>query len=432
MLLKVCDIFNTICQSFLFVWVCNNIVSKNKKISTAKVSILVSLIFSNAFLFTTYSSINPPLANLIALFISLGFLILFYRNDVLDAFVGFFVAYFLITITSYFIVTFYQQFFSKMNLNLSVEISMFTFVYIPVFLLYVLFYMLRAYIFSVAMILKGFKHSFSIIQIMTIALIFVNTLYMEWISEHMHPMVKAVIYIIAFLIFMFSAIYFAKINDQSKELQMLNDALNSKITELRKIKHDYGSEIGSIYGLYQLGKMDKLGELLKSIVERNQAFTSAVDISIQANPLIAPILNVPVQAGINVINLDGGDYEDLAITDNELIKLVSNIIKNSMDALATVENPVIKYRSFSNSNGIIINKSNNGPEIPQNIRSKIFEAGFSTKNNNGDRGYGLSIVKDIVNKCNGKMTIKSNRETTQFIFEIPYRTSRSAELIEDV
>lgn len=423
MLIRIYDVLNTIIQSLLFVWICNYIAPGNYKIPKIKVIILSALIFSDIFLFTTYSNINPNVSNLLALLIALLLLILFYRKTIIDVFVGFFVAYFLITITSYFTVTIYQYYISKLNINITNELSMLIFIYIPIFLFYLLFYRLRKYILNFAMHLRGLKHSIIIIQIMTYALLFINIFFLDWITENMNPVIKAFLYSLVFICFIFAAIYFAKINEKAKEVEALNEALNNKIIELKKIKHDHGSEISSIYGMYRLGDMDRLGEFLKNIVERNQTFTPAVNVDIKSNPLIAPVLNLAVNAGINVINLDGADYEKLPLTVNEFLKLISNIIRNSIDAVEKVENPIIKYNSYNNSMGIVIMISNNGPNIPQEIRNKIFEAGFSTKDNNGDRGLGLSIVMDILNKCNGKISIRDNREFVQFILELPYKAS---------
>lgn len=433
MLVKIFDLLGTICQSFQFIWICNSIVSKSNKISKVKSFVLFALIFSNITFFTTYSNIDPLLANILSLLVILVFLILFFNKSILDAFTGFFLSYFLITVTTYFASTGYEYYFSKLNLNISPELSIVIFAYIPMLLFYPIFYIFRKYILNTGMFLKQLKFSLIIIQLMTYALIFFNTLFMEMVTNSMTFIFKAILYIVSFVIFIFAAIYFAKISDKSKELEILNEALNNKIVELKKIKHDYGSEISSLYGLYQLGKIDRLGELLKDIVERNQAVTPAVNVTIQSNPLVTSVLNSAVAAGINVINLDSGEYENLSITENELLKLISNIIKNSVDALANIENPVIKYKSYNNSNGIVIIISNNGPEIPQEVRSRIFEAGYSTKDrNSGDRGYGLSIVKDIIDRYNGKISIRSNRESTQFVLEIPHKLSDKKKLAENM
>lgn len=424
MILKICDILNTVFQSALFTWVCNNIAEKDNKISKFKSYILTLAIFIEISIFTTYSNINPPVANLIAIFIVLLLVILFYRKSILDSFIGFTLTYFIITVTTYFPVTFYQYYLSKLNFNISPEFNTFIFLYIPIFLLYPLFYVLRKYFFSAGMFFRNLKYSLIIVQAIAYALIFLNTLFMEWVTENMNPMVKAILYSIAFMAFVFIAIYFAKINDKSKEVEMLNIALNDKINELRKIKHDYGSEISGLYGLYQLGKFDRIGELLKSIVEKNEAVSCAVNVKIEASPITASVLNSAVLKDIDLLVFDYGNYDNLAITDNELLKVLSNIINNAIDVLEDVKNPLIKFKSLSNYNGIIIIIDNNGPEIPKEFIDKIFETGFSTKeNNNNDRGYGLGIVSDIINNCNGKISVASNKNCTQFKIEIPYNVS---------
>lgn len=421
MILIICDMLNTICQATLFAWICNNIAEKDNKISKFKNLILALSIFTVIVIFTTYSNINPPVANLLALIIVLLFIILFYRKSILDSFVGFTLTYFIITVTTYFPVTFYQYYFSKLNFNISSEVSILIFLYVPIFLLYPLFYVLRKYFFSVGVFFKNLRYSLIIVQFIAYALIFLNTLFMEWVTEHMNPMVKAILYCIAFMGFVFIAIYFAKINDKSKEVEILNMALSDKIIELKKIKHDYGSEISGLYGLYQLGNFDRIGELLKSIVEKNEAVSCAVNVNIEASPITASVLNSVVSKGIDLLVFDYGNYENLAITDNELLKLLSNIIKNAIDVLEDVKNPLVKFKSYSNYDGISIIIDNNGPEIPKEIINKIFETGFSTKENrDNDRGYGLGIVNDIIKNCNGKISIESNKNCTQFKIEIPY------------
>lgn len=294
-------------------------------------------------------------------------------------------------------------------------------IYIPVWISYYLVYKYRKSIFNLARYLKNLKHNLFFVLIIVYALIFLDTLHMEWTTHDMGIVFKSILYSIAFVTFVVAIIYFAKINDKSKEVEMLNVALNEKITELRKIKHDYGSEISGLYGLYQLGKMDRLGEMLKSIVQRNQALNTAVSVSICENPIVSSVLHSATSKGINVIVDDNGNYDELSITDNELLKLISNIIKNSIDVLSEVKNPVIKYKSYNSYNGITITIMNNGPEIPKDIRNKIFDSGFTTKkNDSSDRGFGLSIVKDIITKCNGTISVESDREWTNFKLEVPY------------
>ena len=47
-----------------------------------------------------------------------------------------------------------------------------------------------------------------------------------------------------------------------------------------------------------------------------------------------------------------------------------------------------------------------GPGIPEAQREQIFEKGFSSKKHEG-HGYGLHLVKGLLNKLGGTLTIES-------------------------
>jgi signal transduction histidine kinase len=379
------------------------------------------LIFAE-IVFFTYSDIHSPFANFIMIMIILLFIVLFYRKAILDGLVGFGVSYFIIAILAYFLVTFYQSVLSKMNIPISTEVQIALFIYTPAWITYAFLYKLRKHIFNAAIFFKNLKHSLLFVILIDLSLIILDTLRIDWTIEGMEITFKFFIYLLAFIIFVSAAIFFAKVNNKSKEVETLNNALQEKITELKKLKHDYGSEISSLYGLYQLEKYDRMGEMLKGIVERYHTMSSSVLISQHSNPVISSVLQSAITAGINVITIDDAHYENLPFTDNELLKVVSNIVNNSIEVLKDTRNPTIKFKSYNTYDGVTITILNNGPEIPQSLRNKIFETGFSTKcKEAGERGYGLSIVSDIVNKYNGKLSIESNVEATQFKIQIPNR-----------
>ena len=419
MLLNVFDTITTVFQASLFIWMTNNIAYSYNKISKKKTYIAIALVFTEIFIFT-HSVSNIPISNLLMVVGIIIIIGLFFRKSIIDAFLGFGVAYAIVAMTSYFLFTIYKSVFSNLNLGLSQEMQLIVFVYIPAWVVYFTVYKVRKYIFNAIIALKNTKNLLGFVFIVDYFIIFLDTVRMNWTNEPMGLMLKAIMYLFAFISLIFTIIYFAKINDKSKEVEMLNKALNEKIIELKKIKHDYGSEISGLYGLYQLGKYDRVGLLLKSIVERYQNLSDAVSVSEQTTPLIASVLHPASSAGINVIAFDSAEYENISISDNDLLKLLSNIVKNSMDILKDIDNPIIKLKSYNGHNGVSIAISNNGPKIPNDIKEKIFSSGFTTKDNqNGDRGYGLSIVKDIINSCNGEIAIESDKEWTTFRFLIP-------------
>lgn len=406
------------------VWIYDNVASNENKIPKLKSSFLFLLIFTCTELFT-YSRINPPIANLLMLITILALSVLFYRKSILDAFVGFGLSYMYITLTSYIVITIYKSIFIPMNFKISKDNQRILFIYLPVLLSYFIFYKARKQFFSAGLYLKNLKHSLLIIQTIDYTLLLVGTLQGEWATKNMAIGLKAILIAIFSTLYIFIAIYFAKINDKSKELEILNEALNAKITELRKVKHDYGSEISAIYGLYQLGNYEKLGEIVKGVIEKNQTTSDAIEVGDDVNPIIKSLLNQASGAGINVLIFDKADYNDLKITDHEFLKLISNIINNGIDAMKDTQNPIIRYNSYNSYDGVKITIENNGAKISPEIINIIFNVGFSTKANlNCERGFGLSIVMDIIKRCGGSITVESNDQWTKFAIDIPRENNK--------
>lgn len=57
---------------------------------------------------------------------------------------------------------------------------------------------------------------------------------------------------------------------------------------------------------------------------------------------------------------------------------------------------------------LIIEVEDNGCGIPDELSQRIFESGFSTKHKN--RGYGLALVKQVVEQLQGNITFAKGEE----------------------
>lgn len=193
--------------------------------------------------------------------------------------------------------------------------------------------------------------------------------------------------------------------------------MEKKINELKKIKHDYGSQISYLYGAYLMRNYEKLGELLKGIIE-GYDISSHVKVLSSEESLIAQVVNTTDLKQVDILIDEKANLEDTNINDLDLQKIISNILRNSVEALNG--RGLLMIKSYYNINHIIISIQNNGPEIEENIIEKIFEQGFSTKDNkNGDNGFGLYIVKEIIEKYNGSINVNSSKELTSFNIKLP-------------
>jgi len=98
--------------------------------------------------------------------------------------------------------------------------------------------------------------------------------------------------------------------------------------------------------------------------------------------------------------------EELAIdADREKLQQVFlNLLQNALDALP--KGGEIKCIACRSNDRIMLSIADNGPGIPEEMQSKIFNLYFTTKT--GGTGLGLSIVHQIVSEHGGEISVTSH------------------------
>lgn len=138
----------------------------------------------------------------------------------------------------------------------------------------------------------------------------------------------------------------------------------------------------------------------------------------------------PNSSAVEVIR----DYDTLPNVDcypGQINQVFMNILANALDALETVgEAAVITIRTYlSGDDWIEIAIADNGPGIPEAVRSRIFDPFFTTKPVGKGIGIGLSIsYKIIVERHGGKLECLSPSEQgTEFLIRIPIRQPKASD-----
>jgi PAS domain S-box-containing protein len=90
----------------------------------------------------------------------------------------------------------------------------------------------------------------------------------------------------------------------------------------------------------------------------------------------------------------------------ELRQVFTNILGNAIDALPQGGVVRVSVNCGTGDEGARISISDNGPGIPEELREKIFQPFFSTKNSKGT-GLGLWISQAIVRKYGGQIRLRS-------------------------
>ena len=105
------------------------------------------------------------------------------------------------------------------------------------------------------------------------------------------------------------------------------------------------------------------------------------------------------------MELEFGEVPDIFCFPNELNQVWTNLIHNSIQAME--EQGKLKISMNEINNSIVVKVTDSGCGIPEDIRDKIFAPLFTTKPSGLGSGLGLDIVKRIIERHNGDITVES-------------------------
>jgi signal transduction histidine kinase len=185
-------------------------------------------------------------------------------------------------------------------------------------------------------------------------------------------------------------------------------------------------EIGRDLHDMRLASKHSVG-IVKSVKQLGRTDTDTeewLDVNDSINKALALLHNS--LRGINV-KISPAVLPSVKASSTELVQIWVNIIKNASDALSRTSDPNIEISTRHVRNMIQVTVANNGPEIDEVTRRKIFQPNFTTKKGglSFGLGLGLSIVQRIINSYGGSIAVMSNDERTIFRIKLPVPTQES-------
>jgi C4-dicarboxylate-specific signal transduction histidine kinase len=110
------------------------------------------------------------------------------------------------------------------------------------------------------------------------------------------------------------------------------------------------------------------------------------------------------------------DIDPIMAHDNRLQQVFFNLVANARDAIneknerqTSSEAGRIVIRTYQKENQVVVEVEDNGIGIDDEVRDKIFEPFFSTKERSNDMGLGLAIIYGIVKDFGGDIQIMSQK-----------------------
>jgi signal transduction histidine kinase len=118
----------------------------------------------------------------------------------------------------------------------------------------------------------------------------------------------------------------------------------------------------------------------------------------------------------NYINESHGSH--VLMPPQELGGIISNLIQNAIEKLnyEPINPKAISIKSFEEKEYFILEIIDNGSKVPDNVKEKIFNFGYSTKNSG--HGFGLAYVKKTVERFGGRIIVNNLPNDLGVIFSI--------------
>src|SRR5277367_5191071 len=155
---------------------------------------------------------------------------------------------------------------------------------------------------------------------------------------------------------------------------------------------------------------------IKEYTHMDQAPVLNVDV-VKSLETTLTILNHKLKQGVAVQR----DYKGVPLLVNsfgsELNQVWTNIIDNAIDSMHGKGE--LRVRTYSNDGCAVVEITDSGPGIPEEVQPHIFEPFFTTKGVGEGTGLGLDTVQRIVRKHKGNIQVDSKPGDTRFHIWLP-------------
>ncbi|MCK5717314.1 MAG: response regulator [Thiomargarita sp.] len=163
-----------------------------------------------------------------------------------------------------------------------------------------------------------------------------------------------------------------------------------------------------VFALKNFYRHDALGEK----IETNIAENIEIVLTLYQNQLKSNIKVITQYAPVPPI---------LCYAD-ELNQVWMNLISNALQAMHY--KGILLIKVFQQEHNVLITFTDNGEGIAEEIKDKIFAPFFTTKRAGQGTGLGLDIVKKIINKHEGEISVESLPNKTTFTVILPIHSCK--------
>lgn len=199
------------------------------------------------------------------------------------------------------------------------------------------------------------------------------------------------------------------------------------VTALRAQTHEFMNKMHVIMGLIDMKAYDELKNYTQEIAYNRQSEVSYIVTRLKDITLSGFILGkISRSRELDIdfrLTEESEVHSELDVPSvHDIVLIAGNLIENAFDALKNFNGErIVNLSILDFDKEIVIVVEDSGPGMSEVTKQKIYERGFSTKDDSG-RGFGLFLAKQSVDSLNGTIIVESALgEGTTFTVRLPVK-----------
>lgn len=261
-----------------------------------------------------------------------------------------------------------------------------------------------------------------LLQILFILIIAANRVLSHVLSHNyaldMDDFALVAVLAVMVLIFYFLFRIVLKIRLDERKFKVQQDTISNMQelnTRIRSQRHDFLNHLQIVYSLIELEDYEEARNYLSSLygeIDRVNVFLKTEDAALnsllQAKYNDSARLEIPFEIKVT------SRLKDISVQGLDICRIMGNLIDNAIYAASNFDSEKrVTVRISETITSYEFSVENTGKSIPPENLSKIFQRGFSTKEEKGE-GLGLSIVRRLTDRYGGTIDVYSENGLTRF------------------
>jgi two-component system, CitB family, sensor kinase len=197
------------------------------------------------------------------------------------------------------------------------------------------------------------------------------------------------------------------------------DSVDALTDALRAQQHEFANRMHTVAGLVELGDPQAAVRYALEVSGETAGLAEAIRERIEAPEIAALLLaktTVAAERDVELVLSDDSRLADAGVDTTMLLTIAGNLIDNAIDAAVAGPHPArVDVRLMGGADrDVTIEVADSGPGVPEDLASRIFTDGFTTKSDDQrrHRGIGLALAHRLVSRAGGTITVDCSGATT--------------------